>query len=273
MLIADVECAVVGYGYWGPNLARNIEKIPHSRLRWICDHDLEQRDRAKQLHPAARITGDVQEILADSGINAVFIATPLSTHMELAMAAMQADKHVFVEKPLASSSHAARRLVGESEKLSRVLMTGHTFLYVPGIRKLKQLLDSGEIGDVLHVSSSRMSLGPFRNDANVIWDLIPHDVAILLYLLDGAVPIRVDASAAAHFDPNVADTVSAFLSYGSGTTAELRASWIYPHKIREVTVVGSRKMMIFDDTQPLHKVQVIDRSLELARPALNLGEF
>ena len=273
MLNASVECALIGYGYWGPNLARIINNVPQARLRWICDQDPDERVRAKQLYPVAHITEDAQEILADSNVDAVFIATPLSTHAELAMSAIQADKHVFVEKPLASSSHAARRLIGESEKLSRTLMTGHTFLYVPGIRKLKELLESGEIGDVLHVSLSRLSLGPFRRDANVVWDLMPDDVAILLYLFDGAVPNRVRAAGSAHFDPNVVDTASAFLAYGNGTTAELRASWIYPHKIREVTVVGSRKMMIFDDTQPLNKVRVIDRIIELAWPAMNLGEF
>lgn len=269
----DIHFALVGYGAWGPNLARNVECSPHAQLRWICDRDRAKLLRAGASHPSVRKTADINDVLSDSHVDAVLIATPVSTHYRLAMAAIHAGKHVFVEKPLAESSNEARELVQASEQASLTLMTGHTFLYVPGILRIKEMLNSGEIGDVLHISSSRLGLGPFRSDANVVWDLMPHDIAILLYLLDGAEPRQISASGWGHLIPNVEDTVSAFFSYEIGTTAEIQASWIYPHKTREVTVVGSRKMIIFDDTQALHKIRVIDRRFELAQPSSNLGEF
>ncbi len=268
-----VGCAVVGFGYWGPNLARNVQSRPDAELLYVCDRDPAELTRARELHPAVKTTGNYDEILADPAVNAVIVATPPATHAKLGLAALAADKHLFVEKPLATSLGDAVELAGAAYQRSLTLMVGHTFLYSPAIRKIRQLIDDGHVGDVVHISSSRLSLGLFQNDLNVVWDLMPHDFSIVQALVDPGHPNSVVAAGGSHLVPRVEDMVNAYLEYETGLTVEVRASWIHPLKVRDLTIIGTRKMIVFDDTQPIDKIRVIDRCLEVAQPSTTLGEF
>ena len=273
MANGKVGCALVGFGYWGPNLARNVQSRPDAELLYVCDRDPAEFDRVRDLHPEVATTRDYDEILSDPAVDAVVIATPPPSHAELGLAALAAGKHLFVEKPLATSLSDALELAGAAYRNSLTLMVGHTFLYSPAIRKIKQLVDRGEIGEIVHISSSRLSLGLFQTDLNVVWDLMPHDFSIVQALVDPGHPSSVIAAGSSHMVPGVEDTVNAYLQYDRGLTVEVRASWIYPLKVRDLTIIGTRKMIVFDDTQPMDKIRVIDRRLEVAQPSTNLGEF
>lgn len=270
---SGVGCALIGFGYWGPNLARNLQNVAGAKLLYICDRDQHELLRAARLYPGVQVTQSFETVLGDPAVDAVLIATPPATHHRLGMSALEDGKHVFVEKPLAVSTAAASELAGCARRRGRVLMVGHTFLYSPAVLKIKEIVRSGEIGEIRHISSSRLSLGLFQANLNVVWDLMPHDISMLLFLLDGLPLAGVTAAGADHVIAGVEDTVSAFLRFDGGPTADLRASWIHPQKVREFTVVGSRKMIVFDDTQQLDKVRVIERCLEVAQPSSNLGEF
>ena len=266
-------CALVGFGYWGPNLARNVQSQPDAELLYICDRAPGEIERARVLHPSVEATPHLDDVLADPAVDAVIVATPPASHAKLGLAALAAGKHVLVEKPLATNLGDAVELAGAAYQRSLTLMVGHTFLYSPAIRKIRQLIDGGEIGDVVHISSSRLSLGLFQKDLNVVWDLMPHDFSIVQALVDPGHPASVLAAGGSHMVPGVEDTVNAFLEYEAGLTVEVRASWIHPLKIRDLTIIGTRKMIVFDDTQPVDKIRVIDRRLEVAQTSTTLGEF
>ena len=268
-----VGCALVGFGYWGPNLARNIQNHSDAELLYVCDSDPAELERVHGLHPGVKTTRHYHELLSDPAVDAVLIATPPPSHAGLGLAALAADKHLFVEKPLATNLSDALELAGAAYQRSRTLMVGHTFLYSPAIRKIKQLVDLGEIGEIVHISSSRLSLGLFQKDLNVVWDLMPHDFSIIQALVDPGHPASVVAAGGSHMVPGVEDTVNAYLEYDGGLTVEVRASWIHPLKVRDLTIIGTRKMIVFDDTQPIDKIRVIDRRLEVAQPSTTLGEF
>jgi predicted dehydrogenase len=268
-----VGCALVGFGYWGPNLARNVQSHADAELLYVCDLDPAELDRVRELHPGVATTHSYDEILGDPAVDAVLIATPPASHAALGLAAIAAGKHLFVEKPLATSLSDALELAGAAYRSALTLMVGHTFLYSPAIRKIRQLIDLGEVGEIVHISSSRLSLGLFQQDLNVVWDLMPHDFSIIQNLVDPGHPERVVAAGSSHMVPGVEDTVNAYLEYDSGLTVEVRASWIYPLKVRDLTIIGTRKMIVFDDTQPIDKIRVVDRRLEVAQPSTSLGEF
>jgi predicted dehydrogenase len=258
---APVRVGVVGLGYWGPNLARNFDRLAESELAWICDADEERRGRAVAAFPSARATGDVDDLLADETLDAVVVATGVPTHADLAERVLGAGKHCFVEKPLAVSVADAERVVAAAERAGRVLMVGHLLEYHPGVELLKRLVDDGELGDVRYIYSNRLNLGQLRKDENALWSLGAHDVSVLLRLA-GEEPYECSAVGESFMRPGVEDVVFCYLRFPSGLAAHMHLSWLDPHKERRFTVVGARKMATFDDTDLERKLTVYDKGFD-----------
>jgi predicted dehydrogenase len=266
----DPSVGVVGLGYWGPNLARNFDDLAGVRLAWLCEQDEGRRDRYASRFPGARATGRYEDLLEDDELTAVVIATPVVTHFELAREALLAGKHVFVEKPLALSSTLAAQLVALAEERGLVLMPGHLLLYHPGVDKLKEIVVSGELGRLLYVYGNRQNLGKFRRDENALWSLGAHDVSVILHLVDEE-PVEGWARGESFLTPGVEDVVFCYLRFPSGVVAHMHLSWLDPHKMRRMTVVGDRKMAVFDDMELERKVTVYDKGPE--QPADTYGEW
>jgi predicted dehydrogenase len=258
---AAVRVGVVGLGYWGPNLARNFDRLAESELAWICDADDERRARAAAAFPTARATGDLDDLLADETLDAVVVATGVPTHADLAERVLDAGKHCFVEKPLAVSVADAERVVAAAERAGRVLMVGHLLEYHPGVELLKRLVDDGELGDVRYIYSNRLNLGQLRKDENALWSLGAHDVSVLLRLA-GEEPYECSAVGESYMRPGVEDVVFCYLRFPSGLAAHMHLSWLDPHKERRFTVVGSSKMATFDDTDLERKITVYDKGFD-----------
>ncbi|MFL5819999.1 MAG: Gfo/Idh/MocA family protein [Solirubrobacteraceae bacterium] len=256
-----VTVGVVGLGYWGPNLARNFAALPGCQLRWCCDASPASSDRLAAICADARLTADLDELLADPTLDAVALATPVATHAALALRVLEAGKHCLVEKPMAQSGADAERLVEAAEDTGRVLMVGHLLEYHPGVRKLKEIADSGRLGEVHYIYSNRLNLGQLRADENALWSLGAHDVSVVLYLA-GEEPHEVDARGESYMRAGVEDVVFCFLRFPSGLAAHLHLSWLDPHKERRFTVVGSRQMATFDDMELERKVTVYDKGFD-----------
>jgi len=254
-----IRTAVVGCGYWGPNLVRNFYEIPGSRLLICCDQNAQKLEPMQLRYPTVKCTTDFDEVL-NSEADAVAIATPIRTHHELASRALRAGKHVFVEKPLAFSYQQCLELVEISERQGKVLMVGHTFEYNPAVRKLKEIVDRGEVGAVRYVYSSRVNLGQVRADENALWNLAPHDISIFLYLL-GSVPVRISARGRGYLNPAIEDVAFLYMEFPSGVIAHTHVSWLDPSKIRKMTVVGSEKMVIYDDMDSEGKLRIYDKGV------------
>jgi predicted dehydrogenase len=261
---------VVGLGHWGPNLARNLDDLPGTSLTWICDSDEEPLDRYAARFPNARRTVSFDDLLGDETLDAVAIATPVVTHFELAREALVAGKHVFVEKPLALSSTLAGQLVALAEERSLVLMPGHLLLYHPGVGKLKELVASGELGRLLYVYGNRQNLGQIRRDENALWSLGAHDLSVIIHLVEEE-PVEAWARGESFLNPRVEDVVFCYLRFPSGVVAHMHLSWLDPHKMRRMTVVGDKKMAVFDDMELERKVTVYDKGPE--QPADTYGEW
>ncbi len=255
-LDAPVRVAVVGAGNWGPNLARNLHALPQASLELVCDHGRERLAEIAQRYPDVRTTTDYSDVLADPELEAVVIATQVGTHAGLASAALEAGKHVLVEKPLTASLHDAEALVRLAGESDRVLMPGHTFLYSPPVNVAREVIHSGELGEIQFVSASRVNLGLHQPDVSVVWDLGPHDFSILRYWLE-EMPSRVSAFSRACVIENLADVTFINLEFPSGTLAHVELSWLAPIKVRRTTVVGSEKMLVYDDTSDV-PVRVYD---------------
>jgi predicted dehydrogenase len=247
--------AQVGLGQWGKNLARNFADL--ADLAWLCDLDEGQHEGLAQRYPQARLTAKLDDVLADDSVEAVVIATPVPTHYELARRALEAGKHVFVEKPPAMRGAELEELCELSEERGLVLMPGHLLLYHPGVRKLKEIVDSGELGDVLYVYGNRQNLGTFRTNENALWSLGVHDLSVLLYLIEEE-PSEVRAHGNAFLTGGVEDVVFCYLNFPSGKMAHMHLSWLDPHKIRRITVVGNDRMAVFDDMERDRKITVYD---------------
>jgi predicted dehydrogenase len=266
----SLSLAVVGLGYWGPNLVRNLHEIPAVGRIIACDLQAARLKAICRRFPSVDATTEYREVLADAGVDAVIVATPISTHHSLAAAALRAGKHVMVEKPLAASSTEACSLMTLADQGGLVLMPGHTFLYSPPVIMIRSLIESGELGDVYFVSTSRVNLGLHQPDVSVAWDLGPHDFSILRHLLDET-PARVSALARGCIMPGIHDVAFIALEYASGTVAHVELSWLAPSKLRRTTIVGSRKMIVYDDTSA-EPVRVFDSGALLRDPA-TFGEF
>jgi predicted dehydrogenase len=255
---SPVRVGIVGLGGWGKNLLRNFASLPGADLAWCCDADAERRAAWEPHHPDARFTGDYQDLLRDPALQAIVVATPVPTHFELARAAIEHGKHVFVEKPMAWNSAEARELRDIVRESGLVLMVGHLLRFHPGIEKLRALIDAGELGDVRYVYGNRVNLGVIRVDENALWSLGVHDISVVLHLLDGR-PVEVWARGEAYLQPGVEDVVFGYVKFDTGQIGHLHLSWLDPHKMRKMTVVGSRRMAVFDDMEPDRKVTVYDK--------------
>jgi len=267
---APVRLGVVGLGYWGPNLVRNFAMLPDCEVRWLADERPEARERAAALRPGVRVAEDLDELLQDSELDAVVLATPVPTHAALARRVLEAGKHCFVEKPLAQSAIDAERAVEAAATAGKVLMVGHLLEYHPGVRKLKEIADSGALGDIRYVYSHRLNLGQLREDENALWSLGAHDVSVVLHLA-GEEPSEVDARGECYMRAGVEDVVFCYLRFPSGLAAHLHLSWLDPHKERRLTVVGSKQMATFDDMALDGKVTVYDKGFDVS--SASYGEY
>jgi predicted dehydrogenase len=265
-----VRIAVVGLGYWGPNLIRNINEYPGAEPILACDLRTDVLETIARRYPAIETTTSFADVLADPRVDAVVIATPVSKHHVMAAAALRAGKHAFVEKPLAASSDEALDLIELAERRERVLMPGHTFLYSPPVLRIKEMIQSGELGDIYFISTSRVNLGLHQSDVSVAWDLGPHDFSILRYWLDESAS-HASAMSRGCIIPNVPDVAFINLEFPSGTVAHVELSWLAPSKLRRTTIVGSRKMVVYDDTSS-EPVRVFDSGAVLPNPE-TFGEY
>lgn len=267
----SIHAAVVGLGYWGPNLLRNLNETGACGELTACDLDSERLERIKRRYPGVRVTTDFERILDDGTIDAVLIATPISTHYALAKRVLEAGKHCFVEKPMAHNSSAALDLVRIAEARSRTLMVGHTFEYSPPVIKIKEIISSGELGELFYISSSRVNLGLHQKDVSVIWDLAPHDFSVLFHWLNQD-PVRIIAVGKDYVQRGIPDVAFITLEFESGTIANVHVSWLAPSKLRRTAVVGSRKMLVYDDTESIEKVKIFDKGVEYKDPE-TFGEY
>lgn len=263
---------IIGCGYWGPNLIRNFHSLPDANVRVICDMNKERLEHMQELYCDVRMTSDYQEIINDPKIDAVAIATPVYTHHEIAMQCLKKGKHTFIEKPMASSVKECEELVQTAKEQNVILMVGHVFVYTPSICKIKELIDSGEIGEVYYISARRLNLGLFQKDINVAWDLAPHDISVILHLL-GKKPVSLNCQGKAHINPKIEDITNISINFDDGKFATIQSSWIDPRKIREITIVGSKKMIVYDDTEPLEKIKVYDKRIEAPKYYDTFAEF
>lgn len=262
---------MIGVGNWGKNVLRNMASIPKVELKAICDPSPQNLQKAAAQYPGVATSADPDPILADKSIAAVAIATPPTTHHAVAKKALEAGKHVFVEKPMTMSSAEATDLLQTAEAAKKVLMVGHLLEYHPAVDKLKSLVDTGELGTIRYLYSQRVNLGVVRKDENAWWSLAPHDISIALYLI-GKEPISVAARGASFLNKGIEDVVFANLMFEGGVTAQIHVSWLDPHKIRKFTIVGARKMVTFDDGDSTEKVRIYDKGADMALSYETYGE-
>lgn len=268
----SVKVGVIGAGYWGPNLIRNMFQIPSADLTMVCDSDPKRLNYIGNLYPAVSRVTDYRRVFAAPDVQAVVIATPARTHYELTKEALNAGKHVLVEKPLALTGVEARELVELADQPNRVLMVGHTFMYNPAVCKMKELVDAGGIGDVYYIYSNRVNLGRVRQDINALWNIAPHDISILLYLLD-RMPTQVAAQGGVFLQEGIEDVVFTTFFFDSDVIAHVQVSWLDPSKVRRMTVVGSKKMIIYDDVTSEGKIKIYDKGvLKVGNEAI-YGEY
>lgn len=267
-----LNIGIIGCGYWGPNLLRNFYNIDDSRVITCCDLKEKRLRHMKNLYQSVETTQGYMDIINDDDIDAVVIATPVSTHYELAREALEAGKHVFVEKPLASEVKEGVELVNSAREKGLVLFVGHTFVYTAAVNKIKELINSGELGDIYYINSSRLNLGLFQDDINVMWDLAPHDISIMNYVLDGY-PESVTANGYSYIQPGIDDVGFITMKYPGSVVANIHVSWLNPNKIRKTTVVGSNKMLVYDDVSSLEKIRIYDKGVDVVPHYDTFGEF
>lgn len=267
-----VKVGVVGCGYWGPNLIRNFSNLKASKVVACADLKEDRLSHMRQLYPQLHTTTDFREILNESGIDAIVIATPVASHFSIAREALEAGKHVFIEKPLAQSVDEGKQLIELAAARKRTLMVGHTFVFTAAVNKIKDLIWSGELGDIHYIASSRVNLGIFQDDINVVWDLAPHDISIMNYILNSR-PDSVSAVGRAYIRPGIEDVAFLTLTYPQAALANVHVSWLNPNKIRCTTVVGSKKMLVYDDISSLEKIRIYDKGVTMTPHYDTFGEF
>ncbi len=263
--------AVVGLGYWGPNLLRNAYETRKCGRLIACDLDPEKRKRIQTRYPAIEVTDDIESLYGDESIDAMIFATPVSTHFPLASRALEAGKHVFVEKPMTAKPEESEKLVELADKNNLRLMTGHTFEYSPPVLKIKEIIESGDLGQVYYVSASRVNLGLHQKDVSVIWDLAPHDFSSIFFWL-GEMPVRVSAMGKDYVQKGIPDVAFVNLEFASGAIANVQVSWLSPSKLRRTALIGSDKMLVYDDTENTEKVKIFDKGVNYKDPE-TFGEY
>lgn len=259
------KVALIGYGYWGPNIARIISELERLEFKYCIDLSEETLQKAKVRYPLVNISKNYHEVLNDNEIDAVFIVTPTKTHYAIIKDCLLAGKHVFVEKPLTYSVHQAEELIKIAREKNLVLMVGHVFLFNPAVKKIKEYINNGEIGNIRYFNFQRRNLGPIRQDINVMWDLLPHDISMLLYFLDNQKPTSIQASGSVFLQPGIHDVVFINVKFSNEVIANFVLSWLDPIKIRDITIVGDNKMIFFDDVMPSEKVKVFDRNVDILK--------
>jgi predicted dehydrogenase len=260
-----IRVGVIGYGYWGPNLVRNFSETPGAAVRAVCDLSAARLERATARYPGLATTTNAEDVIGDPKIDAVAIATPVSTHFEFAKRALAAGKHVLVEKPLTATAEEGCRILDEAAKHKRVLMVDHTFVYTGAVRKIRELVSSGSLGDIYYFDSVRVNLGLFQHDVSVIWDLAVHDVSIMDYVLP-ARPTRVSATGMSHVDRGPENIAYLTLFFADTLIAHVHVNWLAPVKMRRMLIGGSRKMIVYDDIEPSEKVKVYDSGISVSDP-------
>ena len=267
-----LQVGLIGVGHWGPNIARSLDGTGRANVRWICDLNQERLAWIAGRHPEARTTSSIDDLLADEALGAVAIATPVPTHFAIAKRALEAGKHVLMEKPLTATSEQSRELVALAEARGLTLMVGHVFEYNATVRALKDLIQSGELGNVQYMSFTRTNLGPVRTDVNALWDLASHDISIMAYFLD-SFPKDVTARGQAYLNEDIEDAVFATFGFETGVVAHVNVSWLNPQKVRSITVVGDKKMAVWDDLDMQRPIQVFNRHVEVPAEADSFIEF
>ncbi len=261
MQVRSLRFGVIGWGYWGPKIARNLESLPQASVAMVADMDANRLHSLAASQPWTRTTTQAEDVFT-SDVDGVVIAAPVRAHYQLAKQALLHDKHVLVEKPLTASVAEAEELVKLARERGRILMVGHTFEYSPAVNELKKLVQSGDLGKIYCIETERVNLGLFRNDINVIWDLAPHDISILLYLL-GKTPDRVKVQAHAHVQPQIQDVAHLDLGFADGMNAHIHVSWLHPCKIRRVTIIGDQRMVVYDDTNPAEMLKIYNKGADI----------
>lgn len=267
-----LNVAVVGCGYWGPNLIRNFASLSECRVKKICDSSLERLAHIKKLYREVETTTEFEDVLEDSQIDAVAIATPIRSHFEMGTKSLDAGKHTFIEKPMACSTAECKKLIETAEKQGLILAVGHTFIYSTPVRKIKEIVDSGELGQIQYISSRRLNLGLFQTDINVAWDLAPHDISVILHVM-GKHPVSVNCQGKANVNPNVEDVTNIILNFSGGGFATIQSSWLDPNKIRETTFVGTQKMLVYNDLEPIEKIKIYDKHVKMPPHYDTFAEF
>lgn len=261
MTARNLRFGVIGWGYWGPKIARNLEALPQASVTMVADLDERRLQPLATSQPWTRTTTRPEEVFA-SDVDGVVIASPVRVHYQLAKEALLHDKHVLVEKPLTADVEEAEELVALARSRGRTLMVGHTFEYSPAVNELKKLIENGDLGKIYCIEAERVNLGLFRNDINVIWDLAPHDISILLYLL-GKKPERIKVQAHAHVQRQIQDVAHLDLGFTDGMNAHIHVSWLHPCKIRRVTIIGDQRMVVYDDTNPAEMLKIYNKGADI----------
>lgn len=267
-----IRIGVIGYGYWGPNLVRNFNEVPGARVDFVADLRPDRLAKASSRYPSLKLATDFREVLSDATLDAVAIATPLSTHFDLAMAAMRAGKHVLIEKPMASTSDQALALIEEADRRGLVLMVDHTFVYTSAVEKIHELTRSGELGDIYYYDSVRINLGLFQHDANVLWDLAVHDLSIMDYVLPQT-PVAVSATGLAHVPGEPENIAYLTMFFDGSLIGHVHVNWLAPVKVRRTLLGGSRRMVVFDDLEASEKIKVYDRGISLNPSSENIYQM
>ncbi len=257
----QIKVGVVGCGYWGPNLVRNFRSLPDCSLKMMCDISEQRLEHLRGLYPEVEGERDYGHMLNGAGLDAIVVATAVKLHFPMAKAALLAGKHTLIEKPMAASAAECEELVQIAKQKGVVLMVGHTFLYSPAVKKIKDIVDWGDIGDIRYISARRLNLGLFQKDINVAWDLAPHDISIILHIM-GETPVSVNCRGSAHVTQGIEDVTSMSLHFSKNRSAIVHSSWLDPRKIREMTIVGSKRMIVYDDVAPLEKIRIFDARVE-----------
>jgi predicted dehydrogenase len=267
-----IKVGVVGCGYWGPNLIRNFRQASDCQLAVLCDTSEQRLRHMRRLYPEVATTTRFEDLLKDPSIDAIIIATPVRFHHEMGKACLNAGKHTFIEKPMTRTVAEGEELVALAQQQGLVLMVGHTFLFSPAVRRMKEIVEAGDIGELRYISARRLNLGLFQKDINVAWDLAPHDISIILHLLDDQ-PLSVSCQGNSHVTRGIEDVSMMYLTFPKSRCAFLHNSWLDPKKVRQMTVVGSRRMIVYDDTEPLEKLKIYDARVEVPPHYDTFAEF
>ena len=267
-----IRVGVIGCGYWGPNLVRNLNQTADCEVAIVCDASEARLRHMKRIYPGIPGTVRMEDVLENPAVDAVIVATPVRFHFQMAKACLEAGKHVFIEKPMARTVAECEELIALSETRGLVLMVGHTFMFSPAVNRMKEIVDSGDIGKIRYITTQRLNLGLFQKDINVAWDLAPHDLSIVLHLLEET-PLSVACQGSCHVARNIEDVTTMYLTFRHDCCAMVQNSWLDPKKVRQMTVVGSRRMIVYDDTEPLEKIRIYDARVETPPHYDSFAEF